>query len=464
MSISALTPWAGLQPAKSRRKPPTWLRPIAAAAAFALVLVAGCAGGGEETSSSQASPAPTASATETPEPAAEAASTSDAVETSAATSRIAIAYDGGIQVRDATSLELVADIPLDGFLRVNPAGDGRHVLVTREEQGFQLFDLGVWASAHGDHYHYYAADPELTDVVYPAAGPGHVVPHDGRTALFDDGTGHVQIVDAHEFEEGLGAVAREYTTPSPHHGVAVELPSGELVVSAGTEEGRTGIRVLDAAGGEIAALDECPGLHGEAVSADEAVTFGCADGVLMYREGQITKIAAPDPAGATSSMSSVEGSAVALGNYSVEDSGPARVALVDTAKATERTVEIPAGYGHSSLGRLEDGTALVLGMDGSLHVIDVEAATVTASHPVIEAWEEPDDWQAPTPRLMVLGDMAYVLDATAGKLLVVDPVTGEIWKQTDLGVTPGEIAGVDGTGPGAHDHADGDEDEHADEE
>jgi hypothetical protein len=435
--------------------------------------LAGCGGGEDAPVDSNASPvqASQSNAAESessadPETGAgsDPESTSDAAEAAAMTPRLAIAYDGGIQIRDANTLELVSDIGLPGYLRVNPAGDGRHVLVTIEEEGFRLLDLGVWAAAHGDHQHYYTATPVLTDVVFPAVAPGHVVPHDDRTALFDDGTGTVTVLDAGELEEGLGAVLREHATAAAHHGVAVELPDGTLVVSEGTADGRTGIRVLDGAGTEIGASDECPDLHGEAVSADEAVTFGCSDGVIVYLDGQISKAPAPEPAGATSAMAGTEGSPVALGNYTVEGadaSDPARVALVDTATAVERTVELPAAYGSGSLGRLEDGTGLVLGTDGKLHVIDVLDAAVTASYPVIGPWEVPENWQDPTPRLLVLNEMVYILDPAASALVVVDPVTGDIWKQTDLGVVPSEIAGVNGAGPGAHEHGD---DEHEDED
>jgi hypothetical protein len=451
----------------------------AALTAAALSLAGACSGGtadqeegassSGETTTQTAPDTPTADTHEADTHDAEA-STSDASETPAATSRIAITYDGGIQVRDATTLELVADIAMPGFLRVNSAGDGRHVFVTVAETGFQLLDLGVWTVAHGDHGHYYAAPPVLTDTLFPAQAPGHVVPHDGRTILFDDATGHVVVVDAAELTEGLGAIAREHTTPTPHHGVAVELPDGTLVVSEGTSEGRTGIRVLDAAGTEIAASDECPGLHGEAVSADEAVTFGCADGVIIYRDGAIAKAPAPEPVGATSTMSGTEGSPVALGNYRLDDADPApapRVALVNTVTGTETTVELPSGYGSWSFARLEDGTGLVLGTDGALHVIDTAAGAVTASHPVLDAWTVPENWQDPSPKVMVLGDMAYVLDAAGSRLLVVDPVTGDIWKQTDLGIVPGEIAGVDGSGPATHDHDhdhEGEGEEHDEEE
>src|SRR5690606_5177953 len=152
-------------------------------------------------------------------------------EEATAVPRLAVTYDGGVQVLDATTLEVVGDLALDGFARLNPAGDGRHLLVSTTG-GFRVLDAGTWAEPHGDHAHHYTADPTLTDVTYAAEKPGHVVVHDGRTALFDDGTGDVTVLDSAAVADPHGLDdARTLTTPSPHHGVAVELGDGPLVVA-----------------------------------------------------------------------------------------------------------------------------------------------------------------------------------------------------------------------------------------
>ena len=172
---------------------------------------------------------------------------------------------------DATTLEVLADESLEGFNRLNPAGDGRHFLVSTQG-GFQLLDGGAWAEPHGDHDHYYTADPQLTDVVFPAETPGHVVAHAGRTVLFDDGTGDVTAFDsAHVADDDLEPSG--FSTPDAHHGVAVELTDGTMLVSDGTEDSRSGVRILDADGEEIAARDDCPSVHGETVAAGEAVGY-----------------------------------------------------------------------------------------------------------------------------------------------------------------------------------------------
>src|SRR5690606_21725774 len=68
---------------------------------------------------------------------------------------------------------------------------------------------------------------------------------------------------------------RRYRAEAPHHGVALELSDGSLVVTVGTETERTGLRVLDAAGAEIARHGDCPGVHGEATAKYEIVVVGC---------------------------------------------------------------------------------------------------------------------------------------------------------------------------------------------
>lgn len=401
-------------------------RTTIAALALPLTLLAACAGAPADTT--------------TPEP------TSDARETATLESRLVLTYDGGIQVLDASTLETVADLPLEGFNRVNEAGDGRHVLVSTED-GFTVLDAGVWAEAHGDHAHYWAADPELTGTTFPAEKPGHVVPHDGRTALFDDGTGTITVVDSEHVADGP-ADARTLTTPSAHHGVAVELQDGTVVVSEGTEDARTGIRVLDAGGTETGRSDACPGVHGEAVAADEAVVVGCQDGVLVYRAGTITKVTSPDAYGRIGNQAGTEASPVVLGDYKSDPDAelerPTRVSLVDTVAGTLRLVDLPASYSFRSLGRAADGSALVLGTDGALHVIDPTTGELVRSTPVVEPWTEPDDWQQPRPTLRVLDGMAYVTDPAQRRLHVVDPATGETWKSVGLTVTPNELTGVAG--------------------
>ena len=424
-------------------------RPAALALALPLALLAGCGDGG----SSAGSSSPSASAADTQAP--------QATEEAASTPRLALTYDGGIQVLDATTLEVIGEMELDGFNRLNAAGDGRHVLVSTTG-GFQVLDAGTWATPHGDHDHYYTADPVLTDVMLDAETPGHVVVHEGRTALFDDGTGEVVVLDS--VESADGHVDRELTLPAAHHGVAVELMDGTLVVSEGAEEGRTGVRALDADDQEIASIDTCPGVHGEAMAADEAVVIGCEDGVVIFSGGTFTKVQAPDAYGRIGNQAGSEASSVVLGDYKTDEDAelerPTRVSLTDTATQTLTLVDLPASYSFRSLGRGEDGEALLLGTDGALHVIDPTSGAIVRSVPVVQPWEEPIEWQEPRPTLHVLDGTAYVTEPASNMIHAVDVQTGEVWNSVELTVTPNELNSASGAVEHGAEHAFGGEDEH----
>lgn len=281
-------------------------------------------------------------------------------EAAAATPRLTVTYDGDVRVLDAASLEVLSDLPLAGFNRLNPAGDGRHVLLSTEG-GFRVLDAGTWGSSHDDHGHFHTSAPALT---YPAGEPGHAVPHHGRTALFDDSTGRVTVVDSDKIADP-SAARRDHTTPHAHHGVALELADRRLVVSEGTEEARTGIRVLDAKNREIDESTQCPGVHGEATAEDETVVIGCTDGALVYRDGTITKVDSPDDCGRIGNQAGTDTSPVVLGDYKVDEDAalerPTRVSLIDTEKAKLTLVDLPSSYTFRSLGRGPKGEALVLG-------------------------------------------------------------------------------------------------------
>ncbi|MGW0184037.1 hypothetical protein ACWDU1_32080, partial [Nocardia sp. NPDC003345] len=52
---------------------------------------------------------------------------------------LAVTYDGGIHLLDGNTLERQGGVELPGFLRVNPAGDDRHVIVSTAD-GFEVLD------------------------------------------------------------------------------------------------------------------------------------------------------------------------------------------------------------------------------------------------------------------------------------------------------------------------------------
>ncbi|WP_152347601.1 zinc metallochaperone AztD [Brevibacterium sp. CFH 10365] len=405
----------------------------ASAALAATLLLSACGTSGSETAGHD-------------EHSGEQAGAEDAEELDAPAPRLVTTYDGGIMTLDAQTLEVIDDTKLEGFNRVNPVGDSRHVMVSVAE-GFRLFDAGVWTEEHGDHTHSYAAAPTLTDTVYETDTPGHVVRHGGTTVLFGDGDGKIQTFDTSSFAEGASE-PQVIQAEEPHHGVAVRLEDGSTLHTIGTEEERSGAKVVDAEGKEIARSEDCPGVHGEAAAQDEAIALGCEDGILLYKDGEFSKVDAEDDYGRIGNQAGSDESPVVLGDYKVDEDAelerPERISLTDTEAGTMKLVDLGASYSFRSLGRGPDGEALVLGTDGALRVIDPKSGTVDEEYPVIGEWEEPVDWQQARPTLFVQGEKAYVSEPEKSEIHIVDLDTGKVEKTAELPHATDEITGVTG--------------------
>ena len=370
---------------------------------------------------------------------AEAANASTATE---AMARIVTTYDGGIKVLDGASFEVLGDFPMEGFNRVNAAGDGRHVVIATAE-GFKVLDTGVWSEG-GKHY---AQDPAMTDISFPASKPGHVVRHHGKTILFSDGTGEVTVFESDDLADGQPKT-ETHKAAEAHHGVAVELANGELVLTLGNDKERPGIVVFDKDGKEITRNEDCPGVHGEAAAADEAVVIGCQTGVLIYSNGGITKLESPTEYGRIGNQAGSEESAVTLGDYKQEKDAelerPEQISLINTKTKQLTLVDLGTSYSFRSLARGPHGEALVLGTDGALHVIDPETAAVTKSIPVVAPWEEPLQWQEARPTIFVNNHTAYITDPSTKTIHAVDFEAGKIISTGTLDITPNELTGVSG--------------------
>ncbi|OKI01011.1 hypothetical protein A6A06_19280 [Streptomyces sp. CB02923] len=237
-----------------------------------------------------------------------------------------------------------------------------------------------------------------------------------------------------------------YTSPSSHHGVAVELTNGELVTTLGSEKVRKGIVVLGRNRAEITRNEECPAVHGEATAQGEAVVIGCEDGVLIYRNGKITKVDSPTAYGRIGHQKGAADSPVVLGDYKqnpeAELERPRKVSLINTGTGQLKLVDLGTSYSSKSLARGPRSEALVLGTDGRIHVIDPETGKVTRTIPVIGRWSEPMDWQKSRPEIFVRGRTAFVTDPGNKRIHAVDLASGKTKATGTFEQQPNEITGV----------------------
>ena len=388
-------------------------------------------------------------------------------EVNALAPRVVLTYDGGLMTVD-TATGAVTSTEAEGFLRLNNAGDGRHVLVSAGPE-FRVFDAGLIVDEHGDHHHYYEQAPALTGSVIEAAEAGHVVTHEGRTALFSDGTGTVTVLDSAAFSDGdiTADEIEEHSADAAHHGVAVPLRSGDLLLTQGTEESRNTVQVLSPEGEVLAETTDCPGVHGEAAamptSAGDVISLGCENGPVIFRDGAFHKVPVAEAYQRSGNQAGSHGSPIVLADYKsdpdAEQERPTRIGLIDTRTNSITAVDLGSAYWFRSLARGVAGEAVVLTGDGELNILDEETGDVIHEVKVVEPWEEPKEWQSPAPAVKVGTDgFAYVTEPAARKLHVVDVAAGSILSSFDLPKTPVELTVVTGGAESSgddHDHAHG---------
>ena len=357
----------------------------------------------------------------------------------AAGPRVAVSYEGGLRVLDADTFETVADFDSEEYTRLNLAGDDRNVMVTTSE-GFRVLDTAAGTTEQ----------PQLTDTVFEAEKPGHVVRHGGKTILYADGTSDTTIFDTAALESADGLPETE-SIPGvdAHHGVSIVLEDGTFLTTVGNSNGRTGIEVRDASGAVVAKHDQCPGVHGEGTAEGEIVVFGCENGALIYDKGQITKLDAPDqPYGRTGNAYVSETSPLIVGDYKddpdAEGSLLHAVTVIDPAAKTLDVVKLPDGaeYTWRGVARGPGDLAYIIGSDGAVHVFDPTTKTFTASYPVIDAWEGPAKYQDAHPGISIAGDTAYVTEPAGNSIHAVDLTSGNVTESKQLDVTPNEFVVV----------------------
>lgn len=365
-------------------------------------------------------------------------------------------HDGtefGAAVLDAdTGAELIS---VDTAARTVPTviGDGRHVLLTQSDAGVtQVLDAGSWAEGHGDHFHYYVADPALLDVAVEGDTPIHVVPHDDATAIFHDGEGTATVVAddelGHAADHGHDPDSVVVDSGAPHHGVVVPLGEQHLVSIPGptSEDLPVGVRLVDDEGAELARHEACPELHGE-TTIGRHVLFACADRILAVDADDATAAATAitypaTDGGRVGSFLPGTDDGLAVGNFTETS-----LLAVDPEAAT--VTEVDAGGTYAAQSRGAHGEIVVLTTDGTLRVIDPRSGAVDGEvADVVAPFEIPEDWTEPRPTLTVAGHTAYVADSATSTVV---PVELESFQRGDPLPVPGVPSGIVAVGEG-HGH------------
>lgn len=322
-----------------------------------------------------------------------------AEESATAQPRLVVADrdSGAVRLLDLVTEEVTELDPIPGVTGI--AGDGRYVYLAAGDTS-AVVDSGSWVVDHGDHVHYYRAQPRPVGAVEGAVRSAHSDPVVAAAVL---GTGSTVLADRAELDEG------ELRTGPVVDGVSVPY-GGQLLVAA---PGSARIEVRDRENEPVETLvPECRDPAGSTVTRRGAV-FSCADGALLVteRDDRFTAEKLPYPAGTTGSAAEFfhrPGSDVLV---TVHES---RVLVLDIARRAWRPVATGPVTAATTAGA---GTAiLALTPDGILHAYDPATGAETAHQRVLSG---PVDPAAP-PVLLVDSDRAYLNDPARREVHEID--------------------------------------------
>lgn len=184
------------------------------------------------------------------------------------------------------------------------ASDGRYAFVTTAD-GIEIVDGGRWSWDHGDHFHYYRADPAVIgtlDGAGPASVTGAPLATTGGTGVFFSGSGDAVLLDNEALSQGeIRELFRLGTDASG--GVVAPVGDGAIVATEDASEAH----VHDASGErtDAAACDAPSG----AITTRVGTVVGCADGALLATvEGDAVRLERiPYPADAPERALSFDG-------------------------------------------------------------------------------------------------------------------------------------------------------------
>ena len=268
----------------------------------------------------------------------------------------------------------------------NVTDDGRYVFArdAANKDSYTLLDSGLYVEDHGDHDHPYAEEPAIATTERAADKPAHMISHAGRTAIFNDGSGEVDVyTNASLTTDNLKP---DYTYKGiPHHGAAVPLSNGLLATTFVANEGDalpSGVKIVDKNGNEQAVItDSCAGLHGTAYGGEgdaEKLAFGCMGKVVVYNvaANKATDVVLPDEGARVGTVKHVGGSDYFFTNYAVENEAQTNVGVINSKTGELNLVELPSAYKSSILVTADD-IAYVLAEDGNLYAIDLKTAKIS---------------------------------------------------------------------------------------
>ena len=187
--------------------------------------------------------------------------------------------------------------------------DGRYVFGD-SGAGLSVTDSGAWTWDHGDHFHFYSAEPSQLGIV-PGDGAARVtggpLSTAGATGVFFAGSGEAVLLDNTALATGT-LTERFRVAVTPHSGILAPIGDGAVVSEALAGSDGTQLRVLDDAGGASDTTAPCDAPRG-ATSTRAGLVVLCAGGAVdgTDDDGLVSLSPAPLPNGAGAAPAALDG-------------------------------------------------------------------------------------------------------------------------------------------------------------
>ncbi|GAB3547325.1 lipoprotein [Arthrobacter tumbae] len=293
--------------------------------------------------------------------------------------------------------------------------DGRYTFITTDD-GMDVFDTGAWTVAHGDHDHYYSAEPGVVGTL-ELEDPGAVAGNGSVIAVFSDSEGYASLYLREDLDAGRIVETGRITT-SPHRGVAVPFEDFFLVSVAGADGIPDGVEVRNLDDQTVLPKARCPGLSAHAQTR-AGVVFSCTDGALLITEddGAFAAEHIPYPADASAepadTLNHRPGS-----NELAGPAGDTGVWHLDVSERVWTFLETPVPVVAASAVGGDTQRVLAVSTDGSLLSLNPESGAVLNQVPLLEHVEDS------VPQLRIDTSRAYVSDPNGSTVYEIDYADG----------------------------------------
>lgn len=267
---------------------------------------------------------------------------------------------------------------------------------------------------------------------------GHLPTVMGHDAVFNEGSGDMEIYDSENFASTGAISLRRFKLAAPDHYQYLE--AGEKLYVGHLAKGM--VQVLDGATGEeLARIGACPVLHG---MIDDPATgrllFACMGDIMVVgtrgaeADREVARIAYPSRRRIGTFVRGKDG--VLWG--SDEGTNPAMLRL--DSRARPYTIEaIPVNAVIQREATADGSYLLLYSRDGTLDIRDGATGsllhTVSVSAPFDSEYHEHVD-KALLPGIAISGNIAYITIPPQGMIVEVDIVGGKVLRKISVGGQP----------------------------